>query len=330
MIVEEAHKTSVKVGIRTLSPSEWLARVNDNPDEAPHTLIIGPSGAGKTTIAQAIAATRPGYLAILDMKWQPGKWGGLPAIPIDDDGRYTQLEAALKALLAELSARLVSLKQGITEFPELAIIAEEWPTLTKECPSASELFKQVGRLGRELRVRFVGLSQSERVKSLGIVGEGDALDNYTVIRLGKAALDLVPEARTLERPAVLEWKGEQYLLTLAGIVYLSNRTMPPSRSWVMLERTNALQKQGLQHTLQQYSPHEILQGDTRKDTQLRFSVDEIGAIVSLILNNTDTANAVRQMPRYNRSKHKEYVAYYERLRDVLKAQQNTTNNQSAE
>ena len=37
---------------------EWLAMVNEHPDEAPHTLIVGTSGTGKTTIAQAIAATR--------------------------------------------------------------------------------------------------------------------------------------------------------------------------------------------------------------------------------------------------------------------------------
>src|SRR6266545_2517292 len=30
---------------------QWLSLVNDFPDDAPHTLIVGTSGTGKTTIA---------------------------------------------------------------------------------------------------------------------------------------------------------------------------------------------------------------------------------------------------------------------------------------
>src|SRR5689334_13774270 len=42
--------------VKSLSPREWLTIVNDQPDDAPHTLIIGSSGSGKTTMAQAIIA----------------------------------------------------------------------------------------------------------------------------------------------------------------------------------------------------------------------------------------------------------------------------------
>src|SRR5262249_913395 len=160
------------------------------------------------------------YLVILDPKWSPGKWGGLPAVPIDDDGTYTQIEAAIKALLAELNGRLGSLKQGVSQFDELTIVTEELPTLISECPSASTLFKQMGGMGGELSIRLVGLSESERVKSLGIAGEGDAVDNYTLIRLGKSAINALSEARTMHRPAVLEWRGENYLMELGEILQL--------------------------------------------------------------------------------------------------------------
>jgi len=296
---------------------EWLPIVNERPDDAPHTLIIGTSGTGKTTLAQALTVSRTGKLAILDPKWTPGRWGGLPAVAIDDNGGYTQIEAAIKVLLEELTARLVSLKQGVSDFDDLTIIAEELPTLVDDCPSASTLFKKIGRLGRELRIRLVGLSQSERVKSLGIAGEGDAKDNYTLIRLGKAAIGVVGEARTLPYPAVLEWRGEYYLMELGGILHLSQLPIPAFRYWPIAPPETVT----LKHSLQQHQKERLKKNGTDEadstPVNLQFSVEEIGSIASLIVSGVDKSKAVRAMPRYNRRQHKGYVAYYERLRQGM-------------
>jgi hypothetical protein len=290
----------------SLSLTEWLSMVNDHPDDAPHTLIIGTSGTGKTTIAQAIAATRSGYLVILDPKWQPGRWGGLPAIPIDDDGKYTQIEAAIKALLGELNTRLVSLKSGASDFPELTIIAEELPTLISECPSAATLFKQVGRLGRELRIRVVGLSQSDRVKSLGVSGEGDAIDNYTMIRLGKTAVALVPDAHSLTRPAVLAWQGKNYLMLLDGVVRLATQPIPQSRLWAL--ETPAVE-----------APKQPSEQESEQTPELTLSVPEIAQVVHLITSGVERGKAIRAMPRYSRKLHREYAAFYDEFKQAMKS-----------
>ncbi len=216
---------------RPLALRDWLMIVNDQPDDAPHVLIVGPSGCGKTTLAQAVAAERNGKVAILDPKWKPGKWGGAPAVPIDDDGGYSEIEQATQLLLAELNSRLVAMKGGQTNFEPLTIIAEELPTLVSECGSAPVLFKQMGRLGRELRIRLIGLSQSERVRSLGIEGEGDAKNNYVIVRLGKTASTVLPALRTLPRPAAMEWHGDQHALDLSGVVELTAQPIPSSRWW---------------------------------------------------------------------------------------------------
>src|SRR5262249_31187798 len=150
-------------------------------------------------------------------KWQPDKWGGAPAVPIDDDGGYRQLEQAIKALLFELNSRLVSLKRGVTDYAPVTIIADELQTLVDECESASQLFKQVGRLGGELKIRLVAIATSDQVKSLGIEGEGDTRDNYTIIRLAEHAYRKAPAMKELRlvRPAVLEHHGELYAVDLS-------------------------------------------------------------------------------------------------------------------
>jgi hypothetical protein len=313
---EDSPKAPI-VKMRMLPVQAWLEIVNQKPDEAPHTLIIGPSGTGKTTLAEAIVSTRAGMVAILDMKWTPGKWGNLPAIPIDDDGKYTQIERAAKSLLAELNDRLVSLKQGVTTFTELTIVVEELPTVVDECPSGATLFKQIGRLGRELHIRLVGLSQSERVKSLGIAGEGDAKDNYLLIRLGKFAIALMPESRGLNRPAVLEWQGEHYLMHINGILHLSRYPQFSSRAWAFPSGEAGLQKQDLKLMPKQTQKPD----DSTEALFLTFSAEELGKVAVLIIKGVERGKAIRAMPRYSRKQHKEFAAFFDQLRESMANEQ---------
>jgi len=203
--------------------------VQDRPDEVPHVLIIGSTGSGKTWLAQAIAAARDGYIAILDPKWKPGKWGGAPAVTIDNDLSYSALEHACQKLLEELRNRQVELKQGKETFTPLTVIVEEMPTLLDECPTAPTLFKRLGQLGRELRIRVIGLSQSDRVKSLKIEGEGDVRNNYTFLRLGDHAVKVCPQATQLQRPAAIEFRGLQIQIDTSEVPALVQHPISQSK-----------------------------------------------------------------------------------------------------
>jgi hypothetical protein len=168
---------------------------------------------------------------ILDPKWKPGKWGGAPAVSIDDDLSYTAIEQACLDVLDELKQRQVALKSGTDSFTPLTVIVEELPTVLDECPTAPQLFKRLGQIGRELRIRVIGLSQSDRVKTLKLEGEGDARNNYTFIRLGEHAMKVAPAAATMQRAATLEWRGKHLLIDTSEVPTLVQQPIAQSRWW---------------------------------------------------------------------------------------------------
>jgi energy-coupling factor transporter ATP-binding protein EcfA2 len=162
------------------------AGLNRYIDQHPHALIIGPTGSGKTTFTRALLAQRAGRIAVLTPKPDPDDWPGVPITTIDNNGKFTELTRAFVQLGDDIRIRLVAAKRGQKpdEADTLTIVCDDWPVLASECGKpATDLFKLVARLGRSLRVRLVILSQSERVKSLGLEGEGDAKDNFVKITL---------------------------------------------------------------------------------------------------------------------------------------------------
>lgn len=333
---------------RVLSAGQWFRLVNDYPQEAPHTLIVGSTRKGKTTLAHALNAFRSDRTIVLDPKWSPGKWGGAPTIPIDDDGRYTQLEEAIKQLLGELNGRLVQLKRGSADFEPLTIIADELQTLSDECESAPALFKQVGRLGGELRIRLIAIATSDQVKSLGIAGEGDARDNFITIRLAEHANRRYPALTSLRlaRPAVLEWRGEPYALDLETIGELSERRIPVSRHYQLTVPTHSvdnllskvliepaahraprrahadiafLEENGHDHP-ENFPEAEGSFQVSESNIPISvpdFSAEEIAQIGAAIALGKGKTEILKSMRGYSGRKAKAYSAFYERLRQAI-------------
>lgn len=162
----------------------WLDHVNGQPQKVPHLAIIGPSGAGKTTIATAILNDRSGQVVVITAK-EGDTWGGLPYVGIDLDATYTMARRTFDALDREVKARLVATKQGRMDSDWLTIVVDDFSTLVKECPAAAGVIKLVARLGRSLRVRLIMLSDSALVKAIGLEGEGETRSNFAFIRLAR-------------------------------------------------------------------------------------------------------------------------------------------------
>lgn len=217
-------------GAPSLRPrARWEPILNQRPDEVPHLFIYGPSGSGKTVFAQHLVASRAGQVAVLDPKWQVGKWGGAPTATIDDAGGYGPIDAAAMELLGEFRRRLRLHKERRAAAP-LTVVIDELPDLNDECPNVRKLFLALLRMGRELNMRLVALSTGRGVEDLGLKGRGDARHNLVTVRLGGAAVELRPELDRQPRPAVVELLGRAVPIDLAE-VRPAIAPLPPARHW---------------------------------------------------------------------------------------------------
>jgi len=169
-----------------------------------HILIAGETGSGKSVAMLAVLKRRR-QTVVLDPHNTPGSWGSAEVIgggrAFESIGRY------LKQMRQLLSQRYSERAQGVTQFEPLTVATDEMPAIVAALGRQMDgVWREWLREGRKVGLFFVVSTQSTRVKTLGIRGEGDLLENFNyVLALGKLATNQYPDlVRSMERPAVLQ------------------------------------------------------------------------------------------------------------------------------
>jgi len=165
-----------------------------------HVLIAATTGSGKTICLRELVDMRGGSVVVLDPHYTPGAWGMAQVISGNAMRDY------LDQLNSELEARIQARHGGQRSFDALTVATEEMPALVGQFGrDILGVWKRVMREGRKFNIFMMVVSQSTRVKALGIDGEGDLLDNFDhVIELGKNAAEAHPELTAgMRRPAVI-------------------------------------------------------------------------------------------------------------------------------
>ena len=148
--------------------------------EATGIALLGNSGSGKTTLAKAIAGgMQDSQVIILDP--EDTDWGSLTVVR-DYAAIVKQMEILLNLLESRDKTPMVVI---VDEVPAIRLYAinEGKPTLKQ----VDNFLLQFGSRGRKYNKLAIFCSQSGNVKSLGLEGQGDLLENFTLIRLQKIA-----------------------------------------------------------------------------------------------------------------------------------------------
>jgi hypothetical protein len=168
-----------------------------------HVLIAGETGSGKSTAMLAVLKHRQ-QVVVLDPHNTPGSWGNAQVIgggrDFESIGRFMQQMHHL------LSQRYAQRAQGMSRFEPLTVATDEMPAIVASLGrQMDDVWRAWLREGRKVGLFFVVSTQSTRVRTLGIRGEGDLLENFSyVMILGKLAANQYPDlVHQMERPAIL-------------------------------------------------------------------------------------------------------------------------------
>lgn len=168
-----------------------------------HVLIAGETGSGKSTAMLAILKNRQ-HVVVLDPHNTPGSWGNAQVIGGGRD--FESIDQFMQQMGHLLSQRYSQRAQGVSKFEPLTVATDEMPAIVAALGRrVDNVWREWLREGRKVGLFFVVSTQSVRVKTLGIRGEGDLLENFNyVLVLGKLAANQYPDlAQRMNRPTIL-------------------------------------------------------------------------------------------------------------------------------
>lgn len=198
-----SNRTAPALPEPTVQPETAVTPIPLPPLAQGHVLIAGETGSGKSTAMLAVLKRRQ-QVIVLDPHDTPGSWGRAQVIGGGRD--FERIGHTMQQMRQLLSQRYSQRAQGVTRFEPLTVATDEMPAIVAALGrQVDEVWREWLREGLKVGLFFVVSTQSTRVKTLGIRGEGDLLENFSyVLVLGKLAANQYPDlVQQLERPAIL-------------------------------------------------------------------------------------------------------------------------------
>ena len=185
-------------------------------------LIVGASNAGKTTLLQHLVAAKmqDSRVVVIDPHAYPDKWPGCQVVGAGRD--YATIDQALTGLIELMTTRYDEIGRGLV--PEMGhervtVVIDEWRAIAYNVKGGGDCIKTLLTESRKAAFSvFVG-THSERVRALGLEGEGDLKDGFLMVRL---------TVEGGERRVTVDYGDGQQPATLPG-PFAPEPALPPTR-----------------------------------------------------------------------------------------------------
>jgi hypothetical protein len=148
-------------------------------------LIVGPRGAGKTSIHQHLIARRTGMVLVFDPHDDTKTWPAHAQV-IGGGQRWDEIGRGLLAVAAEIDERYKFRSTGadVSErYQETTVLIDEWRDIRLNVPGAPDAMKQLLTGGRKVFTSLIVGTHSENARPLGLEGEADLKDGFGIVRL---------------------------------------------------------------------------------------------------------------------------------------------------
>ena len=180
---------------------------------APHILISGPTGTGKTVFADWLVRQLAGRAIVLTPKRKSSQWRDIEVIGPPRD--FDAIAGALEEYIDEMTDRIADLD---ADHEQINLVLDELPACRKAIEDFPQLVSTLLCEAREAKIRVIALSQSERVEPLGLAGQGDVVDCLLRVRLGDFALKQAQKLanKRLIHPHAYDWLSKQKRPAMVG------------------------------------------------------------------------------------------------------------------
>jgi energy-coupling factor transporter ATP-binding protein EcfA2 len=235
--------------------------IKDKPDKYPHILLVGDTGAGKSTMVNNIAGLmQPALTVAVVPHWQRGEFeafnfvfpgrdvgNGFNGDPTQQKPIYSWQDCLtgqyqpnacelLHALYWEMDRRYQHDDSGKFLGGEPIIVALDEFLLYSQLPGVKELWSKLVREARKVSIRLILMVQGASVESLDIKGQGDLRNNLRYIRMGVFAKEHIREqvgrSRGTDEEPYWKWvteqiKKDEYFVTVDNRYGIA----PPPGTW---------------------------------------------------------------------------------------------------
>ena len=171
-----------------------------------HLMLLASTGWGKSSLVSYLLDSLPGDICVIDPHATPHTWGDLPVLGMGRD--YQEIRHFIEASSQEMKERYERRMSGDESYQQLNIVVDEFPAVAKavDPKKFKEWVQTMLCEARKVQMKLILMSQGKSVKTLGLEGQSELLENLTIIRGGNFA---TAHARSLKDDLLVDWLKQQ-------------------------------------------------------------------------------------------------------------------------